>query len=508
MLQTIVGQRFAASVLRWWPLWPEAKIAILTRLPRRRSPGQRNLRSERGLGTLESSILLDSGTYRFLERTHGVNRFKSSSRTAHPARSGAVGRTGRRQRRRSHVRRTADRHADRRRAEGQLSDLRDERDRQPGLARRPRRSEALAAPHPGRHERPEPDARRGAGEVREDLRRHQRQLSSARRERDLSHAGPHGPGVEHAARAGRQAGQLRLDRRSARRGHAVHRGPHVAHRRDAAGRHQAGHGRFRSHLRRAADRAERAAVEVSQPAGQRGERHRGGHGHVDPAAQPGRNLRRPGPRDRRAGGVDRRAAGDRAGPRFSHRRRDLRPGGHPPRLPHRAEHDRRPRPGEHRRAQQAVPHRDYGDPLPAGPRPHRGADRRAGQRGEDRRHFRHPQRERPEGAGPPGLRPEARRRSRRGAQPALPVLAAARQFLADLPGAGRRQAAGAVVQGDAGGVHPAPRDGDPPADAVPAGPGPAAQAHGRGAAAGPRQHRRGDPRDPRPRRPRPRPRSG
>ena len=41
----------------------------------------------------------------------------------------------------------------------------------------------------------------GAGrvEVREDLRRHQRQLPPARRERDLSHPGPHGPGVEHAA---------------------------------------------------------------------------------------------------------------------------------------------------------------------------------------------------------------------------------------------------------------------------------------------------------------------
>ena len=46
--------------------------------------------------------------------------------------------------------------------------------------------------------------------------------------------------------------------------------------------------------------ADGAAVEVPQPAGQRGQRHRGGHGHLDPAAQPGRNLRRPDPRDRRA----------------------------------------------------------------------------------------------------------------------------------------------------------------------------------------------------------------
>ena len=48
------------------------------------------------------------------------------------------------------------------------------------------------------------------------------------------------------------------------------------------------------------------------------------------------------------------------------------------------------------------PDRRHRDPLPAGPRPHRGADRRAGQRGQDPRHFRHPQRERPEGAGPAG----------------------------------------------------------------------------------------------------------
>ncbi len=42
-------------------------------------------------------------------------------------------------------------------------------------------------------------------------------------------------------------------------------------------------------------------------------------------------------------------------------------------------------------------------PYPAGPRPRRRADRRAGQRRPDRRHLGHPQRERPEGAGPPGL---------------------------------------------------------------------------------------------------------
>ncbi len=80
------------------------------------------------------------------------------------------------------------------------------------------------------------------------------------------------------------------------RGHAVYRSPHVADRRDAAGRPEARHGRLRSHLRRAAHRADGAAVEVSEPAGQRRQRHRGGHGHLDSAAQPGRNLRRAGAR--------------------------------------------------------------------------------------------------------------------------------------------------------------------------------------------------------------------
>ena len=69
--------------------------------------------------------------------------------------------------------------------------------------------------------------------------------------------------------------------------------------------------------------------------------------------------------------------------------------------------------------------------------------------------------------------------------------------LDDLPGAGGRQAAGALAQGDAGGIRPPPRDGHPPPHAVPPGQGPPPQAHGAGPAAGARQHRRGDPRHPR-----------
>ena len=68
----------------------------------------------------------------------------------------------------------------------------------------------------------------------------------------------------------------------------------------------------------------------------------------------------------------------------------------------------------------------------------------AGQRRQDHGHLGDPQRERPEGAGPARDRAEARRRPGRRAEPALPVLAAAGHVLAHLPGAGRRQAAGAV----------------------------------------------------------------
>ena len=93
---------------------------------------------------------------------------------------------------------------------------------------------------------------------------------------------------------------------------------------------------------------------------------------------------------------------------------------------------------------------------------------------------------------------ELKKRRRPGgrAGPALPVLASARHVLADLPGPGRRQAAGDGFQGAAGRVHPPPRDRHPPPHAVLAGQGPAAEAHGGGPVAGPGQYRRGDPHHP------------
>ena len=53
-------------------------------------------------------------------------------------------------------------------------------------------------------------------------------------------------------------------------------------------------------VRRKAARADGAAGEVSESAGQRRQRHRGRHGHVDPAAQFGRSLRRAGRADRQS----------------------------------------------------------------------------------------------------------------------------------------------------------------------------------------------------------------
>ncbi len=47
----------------------------------------------------------------------------------------------------------------------------------------------------------------------------------------VRHPGAHGAAVLAALHAGGRAGQLRFDRRRQRRGHAIHRGAHVAHQR-------------------------------------------------------------------------------------------------------------------------------------------------------------------------------------------------------------------------------------------------------------------------------------
>ncbi len=127
---------------------------------------------------------------------------------------------------------------------------------------------------------------------------------------------------------------------------------------------------LRSHLRRAAHRADGAAVEVSESAGQRLRRHRGRHGHQSiPPHNLGEVCDCIDPRDRRAGRLDRRTAGNLPRPRFSHRRHHLRPQRHPPRLSHRPQHDHAARPDQHRRTRQRpLPHRRQRNALPADPR--------------------------------------------------------------------------------------------------------------------------------------------
>ena len=104
-------------------------------------------------------------------------------------------------------------------------------------------------------------------------------------------------------------------------GHAVHRSPHVAHRRADAGRPQARHGRLRSHLRRAADRSRRVL-----PSKFPNLLVNGANGIAVGMATsiPPHNLGEICDALVRVidepGGVDRRADGDRARPRLSHRR--------------------------------------------------------------------------------------------------------------------------------------------------------------------------------------------
>ena len=173
----------------------------------------------------------------------------------------------------------------------------------------------------------------------------------ARRKRDLSHPGPHGPGMEHAPRAGRQAGQLRLDRRPAAGGHAVHRGPHVAHRRARCSRTSSSTrstssppttsggpeptvlpSKFPNLLVNGANGIA-VGMATSIPPHNLGEICDALIRVIDDPDVSIDELMEivPGP-DFPTGGID------------------LRPQRHPPRLPHRPRHDRRPRPGARSRS--------------------------------------------------------------------------------------------------------------------------------------------------------------
>ena len=149
--------------------------------------------------------------------------------------------------------------------------------------------ETLATPHSAGDARSLAVSEPPASQVRQNLRRHQRQLPSARRSGDLSDARPHGAAVGHARTARGRPGQLRFRRRRSARRHALHRGAHDASRRRADGGHGPGHGGFRPQLRRNPHRADRFPRRVSESARQRRHGHRRRHGHEHCAAQPRRN---------------------------------------------------------------------------------------------------------------------------------------------------------------------------------------------------------------------------
>ena len=95
--------------------------------------------------------------------------------------------------------------------------LRDERDRRPRAAGRPRRPETGAPPRAVRDARGQQRLEPALREVRAHRRRRDGQVPPARRLRDLRGAGAHGAGLLDALPADRRPGQLRLGRRRLRR---------------------------------------------------------------------------------------------------------------------------------------------------------------------------------------------------------------------------------------------------------------------------------------------------
>ena len=157
-------------------------------------------------------------------------------------------------------------------------------------ARRARRPEAGAAPHPLHDVAAEPHRRRQAPQVRQGRRRRDGQLPPARRLGALRDAGAHGAAVLAALSAGRRLGQLRLARRrpAAAMRYTECRLARIADEMLAGDR--PGDGAVPAQLRRHQDRAGGAAVAHPEPARQRRHRHRRRDGHQHPAAQPHRGV--------------------------------------------------------------------------------------------------------------------------------------------------------------------------------------------------------------------------
>ena len=190
----------------------------------------------------------------------------------------------------------------------------------PGAAGRARRAEAGASAHPlrdaGLAARPE----RRVPEVREDRRRGDGQLPSARRPGDLRRLGAAGAGLRGALPAGRRAGQLRQHRRRQPGGAALHRGAADRRRGGADGGAGRGRGRLPRQLRRLGAGAGGAAGGVPEPARQRLVGDRGRDGDQHPAAQYRRARQRLPASGQASGGERREAARLRAGAGLPDRR--------------------------------------------------------------------------------------------------------------------------------------------------------------------------------------------
>ena len=153
------------------------------------------------------------------------------------------------------------------------------------LAGRARRAEAGASAHPLRHAYPEARSGRGVQEMREDRRRRDGLVPSARRPGDLRGAGAARAGFLLALSAGRRAGQFRQYRRRQRRRLSLHRSADDRFRAAAARRHRRRLDRLARQLFRRREGADRAAGGDAEPARQWRAGHRGRHGDLDPAAQ-------------------------------------------------------------------------------------------------------------------------------------------------------------------------------------------------------------------------------
>ena len=173
--------------------------------------------------------------------------------------------------------------------------------------------------------------------MRQDRRRRDGLVPSARRPGDLRSPGASRPGFRLALSADRRPGQFRQHRRRRRRRLSLHRSAHDRRRAAAARRGRRGSGRLARQLFRRREGADRPAVGDPQPARQWRAGHRRRHGDLDPAAQRRRAVRRRALSHRPPESRGRGAARLCAGTGFSHwRHRRRRPGVDRRDLSHRA----------------------------------------------------------------------------------------------------------------------------------------------------------------------------